>query len=93
MLYTKIQPQSYLGSEDFKVYLPYMGMTAILFNSMEPFEQIVNTLLTEGPMWNLMRTQSVSEKKRCKNYTILYMYIVQGQGHITYILNFSHQSL
>ena len=48
MLYTKIQPQSFLGSEeDFKVYLPYMGMTAILFNSVEPFEQIVNTLLTD----------------------------------------------
>ena len=31
MLYTKIQPQSFLGSgeEDFWVFLPYMGMAAI----------------------------------------------------------------
>ena len=30
MIYTKIQPQSFLGSgdEDFKVFLPYMGMAA-----------------------------------------------------------------
>ena len=27
-----------------------MGMTAILFNGAEPFEQIVNILSTEGPM-------------------------------------------
>ena len=33
MLYTKIQSQSFLGSreDDFKVFLPYMGMAAILF--------------------------------------------------------------
>ena len=51
MLYTKIQPQSFLGSgEDFKVFLPYTGKVAILFDGAEPFEQIGNTLLTEGPM-------------------------------------------
>ena len=51
MLYAKIQPQSFLGSgkEDFKVFLPSMGMAAILFNGAEPFKQIVNTLSTEGP--------------------------------------------
>ena len=34
MLFTKIQPQIFLGSgkEDFYVFLPYMGMAAILFN-------------------------------------------------------------
>ena len=31
-----------------------MGMADILFNGMEPFDQIVNILSTEGPMWNLM---------------------------------------
>ena len=63
MLYTKIQPQSFLGSgeEDFKVFLPYMEMAAILFNCTEPFEQI----------------------GKFKNYTILYMCIVQRQGQIT----------
>ena len=40
MLYTKIQPWNFLGSgeEDFYVFLPYMGMAAILFNFAEPFE-------------------------------------------------------
>ena len=37
MLYTKIQPQSFLGSgeEDFQEFLPYMDMVA---NCVEPFE-------------------------------------------------------
>ena len=35
--YTKIQPQSFLGSgeEDFQVFLPYMGMAVILFDGAE----------------------------------------------------------
>ena len=50
MVYFKIQSQSFLGSgeEDFFVFLPYMGMAAILFNATEPFEQTVNILSTEG---------------------------------------------
>ena len=58
ILYTKIQPQNFLGSgeEDFKC----MGMAAISFDGMEPFEQIGNILLTKGPMWNLVKiTQAV----------------------------------
>ena len=52
-------------------------MVAILFNGPEPFEQIGNTLLTDDPMWNLVKiAQAVSEKKT-------YMYIAQGQGQIT----------
>ena len=63
--------------------LPYIGMAATLFNGAEPFEQIVNILSTEGPMWNLEKTvQVVSEKKTFKDFTILYMYIAQGQGQI-----------
>ena len=52
MLYTKIQLQSFLGSgeEDFLMFLPYMDMAAILYNGAEPFEQIGNTLSTEGHM-------------------------------------------
>ena len=39
MLYTKIQPKSFLDSgEDFYVFLPYMDMAAILFDGVEPFE-------------------------------------------------------
>ena len=53
-----------------------MDMVAILFNGSEAFEQIGNTLSTEGSMWNLV-------KIAFKNYTILFMYIAQGQGQIT----------
>ena len=63
------------------MFLPYMGMAAILLNGTEPFEQILNILSTEGPKRNLVKiVQTVSEKKTLKNYTILYMYIAQGQG-------------
>ena len=39
MIYAKIQPQGILGSgeEDFKRFLPYMGMAATLVNGMRPF--------------------------------------------------------
>ena len=58
-----------------------MVMTAILFNGAEPFEQIVNIFLIEGPMWNLVKNvQAVSEKKTLKDFTILHMYKTQGQG-------------
>ena len=33
-----------------------MGLAAILFNVVEPFEQIINIQSTEGPMWNLVKT-------------------------------------
>ena len=60
-----------------------MGMAAILFNGMEPFEQIGNTHSTEGPMCNLVKiAQVLSEKKTFKYYTILYINIAQGQEQI-----------
>ena len=39
MILAKIQPQGMLGSreEDFKKFLPYMGMVAILVNGQRPF--------------------------------------------------------
>ena len=57
MLYTKLQPKSFLGSgeEDFQTFLPYMSMAAILCNGTEPFEQIVNIPSKEGPMCNLVK--------------------------------------
>ena len=36
-----------------------MGMVAILFDGVEPFELTGNTLLTEGPMWNLVKIAQV----------------------------------
>ena len=48
----------------------------------EPFEQADNTLSTEGPMLNLVKiAPAVSENKTLKNYTILHMYIAQGQDN------------
>ena len=58
-----------------------MGMATILFNSTEPFDQVVNILSTEDSMWNLMKVvQEVSEKKTFKHFTILYMYRPRGKG-------------
>ena len=84
ILYTKIQPESFLGSgeEDFYAFLPYMGMLAILFNGTEPIKQIVNILSIEGLMWNLLKIVQVVSKKTFKNYTILYMDVVQEKGQI-----------
>ena len=59
-------------------------MAAILFNGAEPFKHIVNTLTTEGFMWNLPKiARAVLEMMAFKDYTILYMYIAQGQEQIT----------
>ena len=51
MLYTKIQPQSFLGSgeEIFLSILPYIGMAAILFSNAKLFEQIVSTTWQKTP--------------------------------------------
>ena len=60
-----------------------MGMVAILYNGAKPFEQIDNTLSTEGPMQSLVKiSPAVSEKKKIKNYVILNMYVAQGQMQI-----------
>ena len=60
-----------------------MDMAAILLNGADPFEQIGNTLSTEGPMWNLEKIAQAASKKQFKNYTTLYMYTAHGQGQIT----------
>ena len=59
-------------------------MVDILFNDAEPFSKLIISSSTESPMWNLVKIgQAVSEKKKFKDYDILYMYIAQGQGQIT----------
>ena len=60
-----------------------MDMAVILFNCAEPFKQIGNTLLTEGPMWNLVKIAQAVSEKTFKNYQFLYTYIAQWQGQIT----------
>ena len=50
-----------------------MDMATILFSGAEPFEKIVNTLSTDGLVWNLVKVaQLVSEKKLKTNLTILH---------------------
>ena len=44
-----------------------MGMAAILFNSAKPFEQIVKTTSTEGPMWNLVKIGRQFQRRRQLN--------------------------
>ena len=78
MSYTKFQPQNFLSSweEYLNVFLPYMGMVAILFNGAEQFKRIDNIPLREGPMWNLVSIgQAVSKKTTFTDYVIfLYVY-------------------
>ena len=58
-------------------------MVAILFNGVEPFEQIVQTPSAEGLMWNLVKIGHAVSEKKFKGYIILYMYIAQRRGKIT----------
>ena len=51
-----------------------MGMVAILFKDPKPFEQIDNTLSTEGPIRNLVKIgHADSEKIMFEVYQIVYM--------------------
>ena len=83
MLYTKIQPQNVLGWKKSLSVLPYMAMEAVLFNGPGPFKQIVNTFLTEDPTWILVKIAEAVSENTFKTYTVLYMYIAQGQRQIT----------
>ena len=84
MLYTKISLEAFLVlKKNFRCFLPYTGMMAILFNDEELYEQIDNMPSTEGPNCNLVKIgQAVSAKKMFKDYEILNMYIAQRQGQI-----------
>ena len=52
-----------------------MDMAAILFNGVEPFEQIVNIPSTEGPMWNLMKIGQRFQRRRRLSISRFYTYI------------------
>ena len=63
------------------VLIIYLGMTAILFNGAEPFEQIVNAPSTGSPMLNPIKTgRAVSGKTLFKDCLILNMYGTQWLG-------------
>ena len=57
-----------------------MGMMAILFNWAEPFERIVNSLLTEGPLWNLMKIAQVVLEKKLKQKAHGPLQLMKGFG-------------
>ena len=57
------------------------AMTAILFDGAKLFDQIINILSPEDPMWKLMKiVQELLEKKKFKDSTILHMYKTMGKG-------------
>ena len=58
-------------------------MAAILLTGVELFEQVVNSLSKDGPIWNLVKIAQGNLDKKFKIYTMLYMYITQWQGNIT----------
>ena len=61
----------------------YEHDSPILFNSAKPFEQIVSTTSTEGPMWNLAKNGKRFQRSRhLMIYTIFYMHKALGQGQI-----------
>ena len=45
-------------------------MAAILYNGVEPFKEIVNTLSIEGTKWNLVKIAHAVSEKKFKNHTI-----------------------
>ena len=62
------------------MFLPYMGIAAILFKDAEPFEQSVNIPLTDGHMKSGENWSSGFRDEEVKDFMVLYLYIVQGQG-------------
>ena len=55
MLFTKIQPWSFLGSGEDLGFFTIYGMAAILINRPWPFVQIFNNPLTEGSTSSLKK--------------------------------------
>ena len=82
MLYTKIQPQSFLSTGEEKCNCFYhiwawQSFCSIMQNHLN---KVSTSLRQKNPMWNLVKTgQVVSEKKRLKDCMVLYLYIAQGQ--------------
>ena len=83
MLYIEIQPQSFLGSWEEYVYVVFFFFTIYghdgdLVQWPGTIWKLWQYLLTEGPMWNLVKIAQAVFEKKLKNYTNLYMYVVQG---------------
>ena len=84
MLHIKFQGNQPRGSgeEDFLMFLPYMGMAAILVIRPVPFEQIFNQPLPGGCIWNSIRSgPAVSEEKSFENVNRHSILVTFGQDH------------
>ena len=58
-----------------KVFLVLEKCFTILFNGAEPFDQIANILLTEGPVGNLVKiVQEVLEKMLKRSQDFIHVY-------------------
>ena len=52
-----------------------MSIAVILFNGAEPFQQIVNTLSTKGPTWNLVKMlKGFQRRRRLKITQFIHVY-------------------
>ena len=92
VLYTKIQPWSFLGSgeEYFRCFLPYMGIANILPNDAESFEQnwIDNTFRQKvlyEIWWKLVKL--FQKKKTLQDFEILYLYIAHNCRGLNFCCN------
>ena len=66
-------------------------MAVILFNGTAPFKQIVNTVLTESPMWNLVTiAQAVSEKTFKNNMAAVMASWISDQHNLSYFRSRGH---
>ena len=90
MLYTKLLPQSSLGSgEIYFKCLHYMDSAAILINGPWPFVQIFNLFLTERFTWRLGKNVPwVSEEKSLKCFDRR----TDGRRQILIVLGFNDTS-
>ena len=66
MLHTKINLKAFLVLEKktFMFLYHIFVIVAILFNGAEPFKQIVKTLSTEGPTFNVMKTAKGVQRRK-----------------------------
>ena len=86
MVYSKTQPQSFLGSgeEDYFRSFTIYRHGGHLVHWCGTIRTNCQYPLDSGPhVKSGENSQAVSEKKIFKNYTIVYMYIAQEQGQIT----------
>ena len=84
MLYTKIQPQSFLGSGEVDFQDSYMDMAAIFFSCAEPFEQIGNTISTKAHVKsgeNCSSSLREEDIEKFHNFIHVYSPVARADNH------------